>query len=373
MSNLYIGLMSGTSLDGVDAVLVSINNDRCQLREHHFIDMPRALRDGVAQICQGQQTNLQHIGELDHRLGLLYAESVHALLAKANLNAADIAAIGNHGQTVFHHPQQPYPYTMQLGDANIIALQTGITTIADFRRKDMALGGQGAPLVPAFHSHLFQRHTDILNVVLNIGGISNISVLNADGTVLGFDTGPGNTLLDAWCMQHTGRAYDRDAVFAREGKVHAGLLNAMLSDAYFYKAPPKSTGREYFHLPWLQQHIDSLAGCELAAEDIQATLVELTVQSIALHLKALPTSAQHKQLYVCGGGVHNPLLMQRLKATLAVWGVESTQMIGVSPDYMEAIAFAWLAYRRVNNLPSNLPQVTGASRETSLGVIYMAD
>ena len=373
MTDLYIGLMSGTSLDGVDAALVSIKDEQCEMREHHFIRMPSDLKHALEQVCLGQQTNLPYIGELDHRLGLLYAQVVNELIAKANLSANNIIAVGNHGQTVFHHPQQPYPYTMQLGDANIIAMQTGIMTIADFRRKDMALGGQGAPLVPAFHRYLFQRSADTLNVVLNIGGISNISVIDTNGSVIGFDTGPGNTLLDAWCLKHTGKGYDKDANFAKQGKVHANLLDKMLSDDYFYRVAPKSTGREYFHLAWLQQQIDSLQEGTISPEDIQATLVELSVRSIALHLKALTTTGVNKNLYVCGGGVHNPLIMQGLKAALAAWSIESTQQIGVSPDYMEAIAFAWLAYRRVKNLPSNLPQVTGASRETSLGVIYSAD
>lgn len=373
MSNLYIGLMSGTSLDGVDAVLVSIENDECKMQKHHFIDMPNDLKDALQQICLGQETNLQRIGELDHRLGLLYARVVNELLAKSKLNAQDIVAIGNHGQTVFHHPQHPYPYTIQLGDANIIAIQTGITTIADFRRKDMALGGQGAPLVPAFHRYLFKQKMSTLDVVLNIGGISNISVIDEQASVIGFDTGPGNTLLDAWCFKHTGKAYDKDGVFAKQGRVNSQLLDKMLLDAYFYKPAPKSTGREHFHLAWLQEHINSIDGSNLAPQDIQATLVELTVQSIALHLKKINTKVMNKRLYVCGGGVHNPLIMQGLKTALQAWSVKSTQKIGVSPDYMEAIAFAWLAYRRMQNLPSNLPQATGASRETSLGVIYLAD
>lgn len=359
-------------MDGVDAVLVSIKNDSCEMLAHHFVSMPQSLKVSLEAICMGQTTHIAQIGELDHRLGHLYADAVDVLIKKVSVQPSDISAIGNHGQTVYHHPDLPYPYTVQLGDANIIAARTGITTIADFRRKDMALGGQGAPLVPAFHRYLF-KEMDALNVVLNIGGIANISIITADDKVTGFDTGPGNTLLDAWCLKHLGQDYDKDAEFAQKGAVNEQLLASLLSDSYFSREAPKSTGREYFNLDWLSARCEPFVLSKIKAEDVQATLLELTVRAIATDLKKIKSWTSEKNLYVCGGGVHNPLMMNRLSALLSEWEVYSTQKLGISPDYMEAIAFAWLAYRKINHLPSNLPSVTGACRPASLGVIYLAD
>lgn len=361
----YIGVMSGTSMDGVDTALVEMDGNQIRLLAHADFPMPEDLKQRLLNICIGQSTNVQEIGELDHLLGYLFADAVIALLAQSGYQACDIRAIGCHGQTVFHQPNGNTPFTMQLGDANIISSKTGIDTVADFRRKDMALGGQGAPLVPAFHDTIF-KSTDSSVVVLNIGGIANISVLRPQQKVLGYDTGPGNMLMDAWCFEQTGHKFDDNGMWARSGKVHQPLLERLNQEPYLALNAPKSTGRELFNLPWLQQ---ILAEFSLAAEDVQRTLCEYTALTIATqvaHYQCGPAP----ELLLCGGGARNPLLVERLQAHLAHWRIMPTSDKGVDSDYMEAMAFAWLAQRRLHNLPSNLPEVTGASALASLGVVY---
>ena len=367
---LYIGVMSGTSLDGVDCALVAFENDNIKLINHDVFAMPLTLKQDVLAICIGQTTTLKAVGELDRKLGYLFADAVKQLLAKNNLSAQNITAIGNHGQTVFHQPTGESPFTMQIGDANIIACQTGITTIADFRRKDMALGGQGAPLVPAFHSVVFSAQQSTC-IVLNIGGIANISVLRKDQAVIGYDTGPGNMLMDAWIEKKQGKKYDKDAAFAKTGNLNKQLLKLLLTEAYFSLPAPKSTGRELFNLPWLETKLTLLSEV-ISAQDVQATLAVYTATSIANEITKFKQGCQ-PELLVCGGGAHNPLLMNTLKTLLPEWDIKLTNEKGIDCDYMEAIAFAWLAQRRVHNLPSNLPEVTGASKRASLGVIYPAD
>ncbi|ASG06708.1 anhydro-N-acetylmuramic acid kinase [Vibrio anguillarum] len=361
----YIGVMSGTSMDGVDTALVEMDGNQIRLLAHADFPMPEDLKQRLLNVCIGQSTNVQEIGELDHLLGHLFADAVIALLAQSGYQACDIRAIGCHGQTVFHQPNGNTPFTMQLGDANIISSKTGIDTVADFRRKDMALGGQGAPLVPAFHDTIF-KSTDSSVVVLNIGGIANISVLRPQQKVLGYDTGPGNILMDAWCFEQTGHKFDDNGMWARSGKVHQPLLERLNQEPYLALNAPKSTGRELFNLPWLQQ---ILAEFSLAAEDVQRTLCEYTALTIATqvaHYQCGPAP----ELLLCGGGARNPLLVERLQAHLAHWSIMPTSDKGVDSDYMEAMAFAWLAQRRLHNLPSNLPEVTGASALASLGVVY---
>ncbi|ERM59454.1 Anhydro-N-acetylmuramic acid kinase [Vibrio cyclitrophicus FF75] len=366
---LYIGVMSGTSMDGVDTALVSIEDDSITLLAHDEFPMPDGLKARLLEVCIGQKTDLIAIGELDHQLGHLFADAVLQLLDKSGTPASSVSAIGNHGQTVFHQPTGDSPFTMQLGDANIIAAKTQIQTVADFRRKDMALGGQGAPLVPAFHHTIFHPQ-DSSVVVLNIGGISNISVLRPNHPTLGYDTGPGNMLMDAWVDKHIGKKFDRDAQFALKGQLNQALLEQLLSESYLSQKPPKSTGRELFNLPWLEQQLTEFK--DLAAEDVQRTLCEYTALTIANEVETYRLGSQ-AALYVCGGGTRNPLLMKRLSGLLTSWEVESTTSKGVDADYMEAMAFAWLAQRHVHQLPSNLPEVTGASRAASLGVLYRAD
>lgn len=350
---LYIGIMSGTSMDGVDTALVALTDHQIELLAHDFLPMPADLKQRLLAVCLGQETNVQEIGTLDHLLGHLYADAVLNLLKHSGHHASQIRAIGNHGQTVFHQPNGATPFTVQIGDHNILAARTGITTVADFRRKDIALGGQGAPLVPAFHRTIFDVR-DSSVVVLNIGGIANVSVLKPGGDVVGYDTG---------------QAYDRNGDWARSGELDAALLTTLLSDDYFAKPAPKSTGREWFNLPWLD---NKLADHHVAASHVQRTLCELTARSIANDVQRF-AEGPAPELLVCGGGAQNALLMARLHALLPGWQVAPTTAKGVDGDYMEAMAFAWLAQRRMHNLPSNQPRVTGATRLASLGVIYPAD
>jgi len=366
---LYIGVMSGTSMDGVDTALVSIEDNRITLLANDEFPMPKQLKTRLLDVCIGQKTDLIAIGELDHQLGHLFADAVLQLLAKSETPASTVTAIGNHGQTVFHQPTGNSPFTMQLGDANVIAAKTEIQTVADFRRKDMALGGQGAPLVPAFHHTIFKPQQSSV-VVLNIGGISNISVLRPNQPTLGYDTGPGNMLMDAWVDKHTGEKFDRDAQFALQGQVNQALLKQLLEESYLSLTPPKSTGRELFNLPWLEQQLTECN--DISVQDVQRTLCEYTALTITNEVKAYRLG-NAPALYVCGGGVRNPLLMKRLSELLPSWEVASTTSKGVNADYMEAMAFAWLAQRHVHQLPSNLPEVTGASRAASLGVLYSAN
>ncbi|MDB1123074.1 anhydro-N-acetylmuramic acid kinase [Vibrio algarum] len=367
---LYIGVMSGTSLDGIDTALVEINDKETTLIEFDSFSIPEETKAGILSFATGQPTDIVKIGQLDTSLGHLYADAVKQLLRKAFVNATDIIAIGNHGQTVYHLPTGDSPFTMQLGDANIISAKTGITTVADFRRKDMALGGQGAPLVPAFHRTIFQPgHSSV--VVLNIGGIANISVLRPNRPTIGYDTGPGNMLLDAWIHQHTGKTYDKDGLYALSGKVIPELLERLCADSYFTQSPPKSTGRERFNIEWLMEKLNQF-DTQFLPQDVQATLTEFSAMTICQELNHYKTG-EKPELLVCGGGARNPVLMNNISSHLPDWTVCPTDDRGVNGEYMEAIAFAWLAYRRINGLPSNLPEVTGASRYASLGVIYPAE
>ncbi len=363
----YIGVMSGTSLDGVDTVMMDFSGARPEVIAAGFLAMPQDLREILRDFMQTAQVSLQQLGEADHRLALLYAEAVNQLLQAHHFDHRQIAGIGCHGQTIWHSPTGKFPFTMQIGDANIVAAKTGITTVADFRRKDMAYGGQGAPLVPAFHQAMFARPNH-LTVVLNIGGISNISILSADGAIHGYDTGPGNVLLDAWIEQQKGPRFDRDGLWAKRGTVDPLLLERLLQDPFFKLAPPKSTGRELFNLTWLHSHLCDFPN--LRAEDVQASLLELTVQSIRLALSELSLSELNPQILVCGGGAKNRGLMARLEAVLTEWQVATTEQHGMQVDHVEAAAFAWLARQRLAHLPANIPAVTGAKRATSLGAIY---
>lgn len=367
---LYLGIMSGTSLDGVDTVIMDFSHTDPQMVACGFTAMPDDLRKALAALCLRGDATLLELGELDNRLGYLYVQSVKDLLLSSGVNATDIRAIGCHGQTVWHSPQGSHPFTMQIGDANIIAAQTGITTVADFRRKDMAYGGQGAPLVPAFHQVLFAE-PEQLTVVLNMGGISNISILQTGEPTRGYDTGPGNVLLDAWVERHLGLSYDKDAHWAKQGKVNTPLLQHLLDEPFLAQPAPKSTGRELFSLAWLLSQLASFP--EVSAPDVQATLVEFTATTIRDELLKLPETGQSKVLLACGGGAKNPLLMARLAEMLPDWTVGTTTASGLDIDYVEAAAFAWLAHQRIHNLPSNVPAVTGATKAVPLGVIYPAD
>ncbi|QBH96433.1 anhydro-N-acetylmuramic acid kinase [Limnobaculum zhutongyuii] len=360
----YIGVMSGTSLDGVDVALVKIDNATVTQTASYSHPMPADLKADVLSVCQGQKTTLSQIGQLDLRLGILFAEAIQGLLNTHHIKAETITAIGCHGQTVWHQPEGTYPFTMQLGDNNRIAATTGIVTVGDFRRKDMAFGGQGAPLVPAFHQALLMVE-DERRIILNIGGIANLSLLIPRSDVTGFDSGPGNMLMDAWIQQQQGLPYDKDALWARQGQLCEPLLQQMMSDAYFALPAPKSTGREYFNIQWLQHHLATYP--HLKPQDVQMTLAELTVRTIIDQVNA---SGGCDRLLVCGGGARNPYLMARMAEMLPESVVDTTDNYGISGDDMEAIAFAWLAARTLSGLPGNLPAVTGASKATVLGAIY---
>lgn len=366
-SGRYIGVMSGTSLDGVDVVLAAIDGRMVAQQGRYSLPFPAEIRRAVLSMSQGQPTTLAEVGELDRRLGTLYAEAICGLLDRVGLAARDIVAIGCHGQTVWHQPDGDQPFSLQLGDNNRVAALTGITTIGDFRRRDMAYGGQGAPLVPAFHQALL-AHAVERRMVLNIGGIANLSLLLPGLPVRGFDTGPGNMLLDAWVWRNKQLPYDRDACWALQGQVCIPLLQQMLTESYFARPAPKSTGRELFNMGWLERQLAQRPG--IRAEDVQATLVELTAVSIADQVQL---AGGCERLLVCGGGARNPLIMGRLSALLPGTEVCCTDSFGVSGDDMEALAFAWLAYRTLSGKPGNLPSVTGAARETILGAIYPAN
>ena len=363
----FIGLMSGTSVDAIDAVLVSFEPEtqRLVLEAHHSHPLSPELRQALLALCQHGEVDA--LGALDVALGYQFAAAVQALLAQAGITPQQVTAIGSHGQTVRHRPGGAQPFTLQIGDPNIIVEQTGITTVADFRRRDVAAGGQGAPLVPAFHAAWFQAEQP--RVVVNIGGMANITVLPSLASaepVLGFDTGPGNVLLDAWIYQQLGLTLDQDGAWAASGQVQADLLQQLLSHPFLALSPPKSTGRESFNLAWLQTQ---LQGRHDAPQDVQATLVDFTAVSIAQAIQRQPLTPA--QVLVCGGGAYNPLLLARLQHFLGTASsLVSTAEYGLAPRWVEAVAFAWLARQTLLALPGNLPAVTGARHPVILGGIY---
>ena len=361
-SSLYLGLMSGTSLDGIDVALVDFRNG-AELVAHGHRRLPEALTDILLALSQSNApVSLEQVGRLETRLGEAFAEAVTDFCARHRLSPEDIRAIGSHGQTLRHDPKGEIPYTLQLGDANIIAERTGITTVADFRRRGVAAGGQGAPLVPAFHAALFGSSGQD-RAVVNIGGIANITLLPADGGISGFDCGPGNGLMDAWCRRHWNIAYDAEGRLAEPGIADDELLERLLSDPWLQLPPPKSTGRDYFQLEWLDYH---LQGLQLPPESVLRTLNLFTARTIADAL----AQAVHapRSVYVCGGGVHNALLMRSLQALLPC-PVQSTAVLGVDPDYVEAMAFAWLAKQCLEGRSGNVVDVTGAAGPRILGAV----
>ncbi len=364
---LYIGLMSGTSMDGIDAALVEIDDKTCKILHTHSDPWPDDLRQQLQQlITQPDQTTLQTVGGLHHKLGRAFANTALALLGAAGVSPHAVAAIGSHGQTVLHTPGTQTPHSIQLGDPGTIAIETAIPVVADFRNADMALGGQGAPLVPAFHRWIFGREGEDL-AVINIGGIANVTILHADGKTTGFDTGPGNTLLNHWITEHKNQTYDHAGNWAAGGQLIGKLLGAMADDDYFSRPPPKSTGLEYFNLKWLQRYLDNLADSP-DPQDVQSTLSELTALQIANALSMLPAL---QQVAVCGGGAANHDMMSRLNAQLPKCKIQSTADWGIDPQWVEAAAFAWLARQRRHGLVSNLPSVTGAAASVSLGGLYL--
>ena len=354
-------------MDGIDAALVSFENHTIKLEHALNYPIPSHLRQQALDLLYPGENELLRMNQLDVAFGRLFAEAANTLINTAGIPYSQVTAIGSHGQTLRHLPE--IPTTIQIGDPNIIVSHTGITTIADFRRRDMAIGGQGAPLVPAFHQAIL-RHNDINRVILNIGGIANITVLAKDPqqTVIGFDTGPGNGLMDSWIQQHLQQQYDDNGGWAASGNIHQTLLDTLLADPYFSLAPPKSTGRELFNLHWLEKKL--AAHPTVPPQDIQATLCELTAITIA---NAINQNANNsEQILVCGGGVHNQHLLQRLAQHLPQAEVNSVLIAGIDPDWVEAMAFAWLAKQTLEGQPGNLPSVTGARETTILGGVYPA-
>ena len=377
-AGLYLGLISGTSADGIDVALVEFADAqpatplRATLVAARTYRWETALRTRLVELGQGGDCrSLDELGTLDVRIAGAFADAALALLAEAGVAAGAVRALGSHGQTVRHRPAGAAfdgrdPFTLQLGDGHLIAERTGIPTVADFRRRDVAAGGHGAPLLPALHAALLQV-PDEARAVLNLGGIANLTLLPPDGPVRGFDTGPANALLDAWCERHTGAAFDADGAFAASGTVDEALLATLRAEPWFALPPPKSTGREQFHLDWVQQHLGTASR---RPQDVQATLLELSAATVAEAL--LATQPDTARLLACGGGVHNPLLLRRIAARLPGVTVESTAAHGVDPDFVEAMGFAWLARQTLAGRAGNLPSVTGARGPRVLGAIHAA-
>lgn len=360
MSELYIGVMSGTSLDGIDIALCEIDDKTCRLIYSYEYSFDKELKSDILDAISGT-TTLKKIGEIDTRLGMAYAEAINDFLNLYGIKKEDVSAIGLHAQTMWHEPHGDYPFSMQLGNASIVTAKTDICVVSDFRQKDIAFGGQGAPFAPAFHKFIFSKFGKN-TAVLNIGGMANLTILGDKLT--GYDTGCGNVLMDMWIMQCKNLPFDKEGAFAKSGEINKELLESMLNDEYFKKAPPKSTGREYFNMSWLAKYLPLFQ--TLKDEDIQATLLELTARSIAVEVK----KAAVDTLIVCGGGAKNSYLMERLSSNLSGVEVSAGDKYGVDGEYMEAMAFAWLACERVHKRAVKLSTVTGALRDSILGCIY---
>ena len=351
--------MSGTSLDGIDAVLMEFGQ-QILLHTCHSHPLPAALRQTLLALCQPGDNEIDRAGSAHMALGAEFAEATLALLDKAGVTAQQVVAIGCHGQTIRHRPGHG-GFSLQIGSADVLATRTGITVVSDFRNRDMALGGQGAPLVPAFHRALWGHLED--TAVVNIGGMANLTLLRQGDVVAGFDTGPGNVLMDGWAKRHLHCPFDESGRWAASGRVDERLLARLRADRYFSLPPPKSTGREHFNDDWLLDHLD---GNE-SAVNVQATLLELTAGTLADALQPL----QPQQVLVCGGGAHNRALIARLQALLSPAPVSITDHAGMPADWVEAAAFAWLAWARLNRVPGNAVAVTGASRAAVLGACYL--
>lgn len=372
MPELYIGLMSGTSLDGIDAALVSFDDGQFTLQQHYCHSIPPPLKQELLALCHGTDQEIDRLGRADRQFAFTMADCVAQLCSQAQIKPDQIRAIGSHGQTVRHRPptstaSPEQAFTLQIGDPNTLAETSGITTVADFRRRDIAAGGQGAPLVPAFHAAMMHKQ-GIDRVILNVGGMANISVLGRDGQVSGFDTGPGNVLMDSWIQAQRGLPYDSDGAWAASGNRVAELESAFLDKPFFKTSGPKSTGREDFNPAALSAVLQELP--QLNAEDVQQSLLQITAKSIALAVtQQAPASSE---VYVCGGGAHNRALLAALSQHLPRCQVHTTAKLGIDPDWVEACAFAWLARQTLLGLAGNVPAVTGARGPRILGAVYPA-
>ena len=360
-TELYIGMMSGTSMDGVDAVIAELDGDSCHVRHTYSIPYSAELRAALLDLHTPAHNELELAASAANQLAHLYAETVRALLASAYVDKSRIRAIGCHGQTIRHRPE--LGFTLQLGNAALLAELLDMTVVADFRSRDVAAGGQGAPLVPAFHQAVF-AHPQANRAVINIGGIANITDLPSAGEVRGFDSGPGNMLMDAWTEKHLGERYDAGGRWAATGVVIEKLLQQWLQYPYFSASPPKSTGRDSFNMAWLEQHLEDA----YAPEDVQRTLLELTARSIANAINDFCDNVD--EAYICGGGAHNTLLLERLQELLPAIKIRLSDSLGIGVNWVEAAAFAWLAQQCMEGKPANLPAVTGAKGPRILGAIY---
>ncbi len=366
-AQLYIGLMSGTSADGIDLALVDFSTAKPVLVSSYYQAYGDELRQKITSLYQPQTNEIDRAFALDVELAKNFALAINAFLQQEQLNSDDIIAIASHGQTIRHRPNLEHAFTLQIGCCQTLATLTEIRVIGQFRHKDIALGGQGAPLVPAFHQSLFANSEQDV-VIVNIGGIANITYLPKDAkqSILGFDTGPGNALLDEWFTEHNQGNFDENGAWGASGQVNTQLLTKLLSEPYFQLAAPKSTGREVFNLTWLSEQVST--GNTIAANDIQATLTALTAISIS---DAINTVTHKALVYLCGGGIHNQVLYQQLVNNLPNHQVALTQKQGIDADNLEAIAFAWLGFCYDQKISGNIPAVTGASRTAVLGTAFL--
>ena len=370
MSSLYLGLMSGTSMDGIDAVVVEISADGiCHVLASHSESFQPKLQAQLLNIVSSKQVTLHELAQLDVRVAKSFATAANHLLKYNQIAANQIVAIGSHGQTLLHGADQSPPFSLQIGDPNTIAEETGITTIADFRRRDIAVAGQGAPLVPCFHQNWLEKTAGV-DAVLNLGGIANITLLGAAGEdpKLGFDTGPANTLLDAWVRRKLAKPYDEEGAWARQGQIHSHVLTALLKHPFFSVSPPKSADSSQFNLAWLDTTLKAFD--EISDIDVAATLVELSAVSICQAVKLY--AGQSRTLIACGGGCHNHFLMQRIQAGLGSIQLQLSEDYGIGVDWVEAAAFAWLAFRHINKQSGNAESITGATQKRILGAAYPA-
>lgn len=369
MTQVFVGIMSGTSLDGIDAVAATFAQGSMSLLATHSEPWPAELRDALLALTQPGDQEIDRMGEVDVLAGRQFAQIINNLLRSANLDPSQVAAIGSHGQTIRHRPLAAAPFTLQIGDPNTIAERTGIPVVADFRRRDVAANGQGAPLVPAFHDFLFRsRETD--RIVVNLGGIANITILprDHDAHVQGFDTGPANGLMDAWHQRHRGGNFDRNGSWAASGTTNPSLLERLLAHPFFALPAPKSTGREDFHINWLDRELSQYAQ-QLAPEHVQATLLDLTAHSLANAIRQ--QGIRHGDVILCGGGAYNGALTARLGNLLEGFALKSSADFGLAPTWVEASAFAWLASRTLHRQTGSLPGVTGAQGPRILGGLYV--
>jgi anhydro-N-acetylmuramic acid kinase len=361
---IYLGLISGTSVDAIDAALVDFDVAPLRIIATSATPFAPALKRRLSALIENPgSVALDEVGQIDVELGRAFAQAALELMQSAGIGAGRVTAIGSHGQTLRHRPDLATPFSWQIGDPNTLAEMTGVTVVADFRRRDVAAGGQGAPLLPVFHDQVFRSDSED-RVIANLGGIANITILTRDGSVTGFDTGPANRLLDAWIASHEGKEFDAGGAWAASGQVDDTLLRELLDEPYLKLAPPKSTGRELFNLPWLQSKLGlfSRQPC-----DVQATLQQFTAESLA---DAVRQYAPGAALYVCGGGAHNVNLLNAIGLLIAPNRVASTATLGLDPDYVEAVAFAWFAKRTLEGLTSSAGSVTGAKGARILGAVH---